>query len=387
GGPFRRVDRLPAGEKGSSRGGSLQKQSSGKHPILRRAHPPPHRCDSARHHDLRCQSAGHRASNQRAMTALIIVDDPEQWPLTIRSAEVVSADACLRDARFSERRRLRVFNLCDSYRYQTVGYYVSLLATARGQRAMPSVTTIQDMKSRSLFRPAEDLDELIQRSLHDIVSNRFELSIYFGRNLADRHARLSRALFNLFPVPLMRASFVRGTRWRLASLAPIPVGDLPEAHRAFLHHVVEEHFRGRGPAGRPGRIQQYEHDLAILVNDQERSPPSNREALRRIERAARMNGFAVELLTRDDYGRLAEFDALFIRETTSVNHHTYRFASRARAEGLVVIDDPESIIRCGNKVYLFELAKRLNLPVPPTLVVDSAKPDEIIAELGLPCVL
>src|SRR5690606_37129203 len=180
-------------------------------------------------------------------TALIVVDDPAEWPLDIGSAEVISADAYLRDPRSSERRRLRVINLCDSYRYQSVGYYVSLLATARGHRTMPSVTTIQDMKSRSLFRPADDLDELIQRSLHGIVSSRFELSIYFGRNLAERHAKLSRALFNMFPVPLMRASFVRGTRWRLVSLAPIPVGDLPEAHRAFLHDVVEEHFRGRGP--------------------------------------------------------------------------------------------------------------------------------------------
>ena len=321
------------------------------------------------------------------MTALIIVDDPADWPLAVRSAEVVSADAYLRERRFSERRRLRLFNLCDSYRYQSVGYYVSLLATARGHRAMPSVTTIQDMKSRSLVRPADDLEELIQRSLHDIVSKRFELSIYFGRNLAERHARLSRALFNLFPVPLMRATFVKGTRWRLASLGPIPVGGLPGSHRSFLHHVVEEHFARRGPAGRAGRSAQYEHDLAILVNEEERSPPSNRDALKRIERAARSNGFDVEYLTRDDYGRLAEFDALFIRETTNVNHHTYRFASRARTEGLVVIDDPESIIRCGNKVYLFELAKRLSVPIPPTLVVDRAKPDDIVRELGLPCVL
>ncbi|HEX7080523.1 MAG TPA: RimK family protein [Gammaproteobacteria bacterium] len=321
------------------------------------------------------------------MTALIIVDDPAEWPLAIRSAEVVAADDYLRDPRFSERRRLRVFNLCDSYRYQSVGYYVSLLATARRHRAMPSVTTIQDMKSRSLIRPADDLEELIQRSLHDIVSKRFELSIYFGRNLAERHSRLSRALFNLFPVPLMRATFVKGTRWRLASLTPIPVGDIPATHREFVHHVIEEHFARRGPAGRAGRGVQYEHDLAILVNEDERSPPSNREALKRIERAARANGFDVAFLSRDDYGRLAEFDALFIRETTNVNHHTYRFASRARGEGLVVIDDPESIIRCGNKVYLFELARRLNLPIPPTMVVGSPKPDDVIAELGLPCVL
>jgi glutathione synthase/RimK-type ligase-like ATP-grasp enzyme len=54
----------------------------------------------------------------------------------------------------------------------------------------------------------------------------------------------------------------------------------------------------------------------------------------------------------------------------------------------VVVDDAESIIRCGNKVYLFELAKRLDLAIPPTMVVSSARTaDEIVRELGLPCVL
>jgi glutathione synthase/RimK-type ligase-like ATP-grasp enzyme len=324
------------------------------------------------------------------MTALLIVDHPEQWPLRIPSAEVISADAYLRERRFSDLRQARVYNLCDSYGYQTAGYYVSLLATARGHRTMPSVATIQDMKLRSLLRADDELEELIGRSLHKIASKRFELSIYFGCNLAARHADLSRALFNLFPVPLMRALFTKSSttgKWRPSSLTPIPVGDLPSSHRTFLRGVIENHFARRGPAGRSGKSIQYEHDLAILSNDDERSPPSNREALKRFERAARMQGFDVEFLNRDDYGRIAEFDALFIRETTNVNHHTYRFASRARAEDMVVIDDPESIIRCGNKVYLVELAKRLDLAIPPTLVVSSARTDDIIRELGLPCVL
>jgi glutathione synthase/RimK-type ligase-like ATP-grasp enzyme len=324
------------------------------------------------------------------MTALLVVDHPEQWPLKFPAAEVISADAYLRDARFSSLRQARVYNLCDSYGYQTVGYYVSLLATARGHRTMPGVATIQDMKSRSLLRADDELEDLIERSLHKIVSKRFELSIYFGCNIAERHAALSRALFNLFPVPLMRATFSKSStsgKWRPSSITPIPVGDLPASHRAFLQRVIENHFARRGPAGRSGRTVQYEYDLAILTNDEERSPPSNREALRRFERAARAQGFDVEFLGPDDYGRIAEFDALFIRETTSVNHHTYRFASRARAEGLVVVDDPESIIRCGNKVYLFELAKRLDLAIPPTMVVSSARTDEIVREIGLPCVL
>ena len=303
---------------------------------------------------------------------------------------MISADHICASARFSEIRQARVYNLCDSYGYQTAGYYVSLLAAARGHRTMPSVATIQDMKSRSLLRADDELEELIGRSLHTIASKRFELSIYFGCNLAERHADLSRALFNLFPVPLMRASFSKSSttgKWRPSSITPIPVGDLPASHGGFLREVIENHFARRGPAGRSGRSVKYEHDLAILANDEERSPPSNREALKRFERAARGQGFDVEFLDRDDYGRIAEFDALFIRETTNVNHHTYRFASRARAEGLVVIDDPESIIRCGNKVYLVELAKRLDLAIPPTMVVSSARTDEIIRDLGLPCVL
>jgi glutathione synthase/RimK-type ligase-like ATP-grasp enzyme len=318
---------------------------------------------------------------------LFVVERPEQWPLEIPAAEVVSADSYLTERRFSDLRRARVYNLCDSYRYQSEGYYVSLLATARGHRALPSVMTIQDMKARSLIRPADDLEELIERSLRDIQSDRFELSIYFGRNLAERHSKLSRALYNLFPVPLMRALFVRGRRWRLQSLAPIPVGDLPNSHRDFLHVVIAEHFAGRGPMGRTGRNTTAEYDLAILANDEERSAPSDKEALRRFARAGRQVGFNVEFLDRDDYGRIAEFDALFIRETTNVNHHTYRFASRARAEGLVVMDDPESIIRCTNKVYLVELARRLDIPVPPTRIVANAKTADLVRDLGLPCVL
>jgi glutathione synthase/RimK-type ligase-like ATP-grasp enzyme len=325
------------------------------------------------------------------MTALIVVDHPEEWPHTFAAAEVISADAYLREERLAGLRQARIYNLCDSYEYQTAGYYVSLLAAARGHRTMPGVATIQDVKSRSLLRADDELEEIVERSLHSIKAKRFELSIYFGCNVAERHADLSRALFNLFPVPLMRATFAKSSTtklWRLRSITPIPVGDLPKGHGGFLRKVIENHFARRGPAGRAGRSAHYEHDLAILTNENERSPPSNREALRRFERAARAHGFDVEFLNRDDYGRIAEFDALFIRETTAVNHHTYRFASRARAEGLVVVDDPESIIRCGNKVYLVELARRLGLAIPPTMVIGSStQADDIVRELSLPCVL
>ncbi len=70
-----------------------------------------------------------------------------------------------------------------------------------------------------------------------------------------------------------------------------------------------------------------------------------------------------------------------------MNHHTYRFARRAAAEGLVVIDDAESILKCANKVYMAEVMARNKVQIPRTMIVHSDNVDEIGRTLGFPCVL
>ena len=92
-------------------------------------------------------------------------------------------------------------------------------------------------------------------------------------------------------------------------------------------------------------------------------------------------------VTRQDYSRVAEFDALFIRATTSANHYTYRFARRAREEGIAVVDDPDSILRCCNKVFLAELMQRGNVPTPKTVVLHRDNLRAAVEQLTLPCVL
>ncbi|MFZ5557198.1 MAG: RimK family protein [Pseudomonadota bacterium] len=318
---------------------------------------------------------------------LIVVEEPRQWPLHIPGVNVVPARAYLTDPAYAEGRSDKVFNLCRSYRYQSLGYYVSLLAEARGHKPLPRVHTIEDMQSQNLVRLlTEDLEELIQKLLAPIKADAFELSIYFGRNVASRYDSLSQQLFQLIPAPLLRASFKRRRgRWRVQAVRPIAASDIPPQHQAFAIQAASDYFGGRYRRAR--KRPEARFDLAILHDPDNPEPPSNEKALRKFERAAEAVGLEPELITRADYGRLAEFDALFIRDTTFVNHYTYRFSRRAAAEGLVVIDDPESILKCSNKVYLAELLDRYNVPTPKTLLVHRGNVQQVIPHLSLPCVL
>ncbi|GAB4237546.1 MAG: RimK family protein [Acidobacteriota bacterium] len=317
---------------------------------------------------------------------LIVVENPANWPLDIPGVELVSARAYLTEARYSRLPRVRVFNLCRSYRYQRIGYYVSLLAEARGHRPIPSVTTIQDLKSPSIFRViSDDLDEEIQSSLKSLHSDEFVLSIYFGRNLAKRYDRLSWGLFQLFEAPLLRARFRRTDRWQVDDISAVAVNEIPAEHRPFVVEAARAYLeRTRFP--RRNR-RSYRWNLAILWDPRRAQPASNERAIRKFIAAARRNGMEAEIITQDDYLRINEFDALFIRDTTNVNHYTYRFARRAAAEGLVVIDDPGSILRCTNKVYLAELLEKHRVPTPRTLVVARQSLSEIPERLGFPCIL
>jgi glutathione synthase/RimK-type ligase-like ATP-grasp enzyme len=171
----------------------------------------------------------------------------------------------------------------------------------------------------------------------------------------------------------------------MRSLRPIGAREIPDVHRPFVVEQTQRYFSGRY---RP-RLKQpsYRFDLAILVDPSEALPPSDDRALKRFEDAGDELGIRTERITREDMGRIAEFDGLFIRATTSVNHFTFRFSRRAAAEGLVVIDDPDSILRCTNKVYLAEALVRHKIPIPRTVILHRDNWDQAMGALGFPLIL
>ncbi len=320
------------------------------------------------------------------MPIFIVVTNPQEWPLTVPGVQVISARSYLSDPYYADLNGAKVFNFCRSYRYQSSGYYVSLLAAARGHKPYPNITTIQDMKSPTIIRlMSDELEELIQESLAGIRSSKFTLSIYFGKNLAHKYDRLSAQLFQLFQAPFLRAQFMRNDHWDLKSIGPISAIEIPDQHHPFVMQVASEYFAERRFSVQRKTVDRY--DMAILWDSASKKCASDEPAIKRFVKAAGALGINAEVITKEDFNRVAEFDALFIRETTSVNHHTYRFSRRAVAEGLVVVDDPESILKCANKVYLAELLSHHEILTPKTLIVHRDNVEEIVPQLGLPCIL
>ncbi len=322
------------------------------------------------------------------MKLLLVVANVKNWPLNIPGVEVVAAKKYITEPVFSRMTGVRVFNVARLYRYQEIGYYVSLLAEARGHRPVPSITTIRDLHTPAMVRLANvELGSLIQKRLRPIKADRFTLSIYFGKNTANRYDDLCRELFNRFHCLFLRAEFARGSDglWDLQNINPIGMVDVPKSHYGFILKTAKSYFTATGYRRRAR--QSFRYSTAILHKPDAGNSPSNQRALDKFINAGRKIGIEVELITREDFGRLGEFDALFIRETTSVNDHTFRFARYAEADGLVVIDDPQSIIKCANKVYLAEMLTHQRVPAPHTMIVHRDNVDLIVHEIGLPCIL
>lgn len=322
-----------------------------------------------------------------AITNLIVVDKPSQWNLPADGVKIVSSKKYISDIEYQTLKNIRVFNLCNSYRYQSIGYYVSLLASAREHRAIPSVTTIRDFKNLSVIRSiANDVDEIMQSALEKISDNKFTLNIYFGHTTESSLRQLGSKLYQLFETPLLQVQFSKTDKWLVQRVQPISLKKLESGDMEKIQMYASNYFSKK--RFQKPRLKHYKYDLAILINPEEINAPSNPTALRNFKEAANKIGFYVDFITKDDYEDILEYDALFIRETTNVNDHTYEFSRRAYAEGLVVLDDPWSILRCSNKIFQTERMIQNRVLIPQTLILtkDNIK-KQLIDKLNFPMVL
>lgn len=317
---------------------------------------------------------------------LIVVDD-DSLSLGDNQVEVISFDTYLAEYPRQNEPKTRIINLCDTQQYLSKGYYCSLLAEARNHNVLPSVKTINDL--RHLNGDAEAL--LPYRSYvldADLELTPQEHLLYFGQCEVARLQPLAKRLFKDYQAPLLKIILTpQDGYWQFAVEHCSVTGLDDEQWQTFIRHLTDfTHKVWRVGA----RRKRYRWDMAILVDPKEKVPPSNKEAISRFVKAAAKNGIHGEVVSFDQIQNIAYYDALFIRETTAIDHHTYRLACKAENNDLVVIDDPVSILRCCNKVFLHDAFSYQKVPSLRTRVVNGCTPetlDQLEANFGYPLVL
>jgi glutathione synthase/RimK-type ligase-like ATP-grasp enzyme len=323
---------------------------------------------------------------------VILVDQARDLPNAETPHKVISTSEYLARPRLFDMARPKIVNLARSYAYQTKGYYASLLAEARGHRVVPTVETMLELREQKLYEHAlPELEEELNRCARRAdfqPDGEFKLLVCFGIARDERFEAFGRLLFDWFRCPALDVIIEPGTRLSIDRIRPRTITRLANGEGDFFRDALNSHTKREWRDPKARSVAKY--DLAVLhdPNETEKTAPCSYDSIKYFARIAEKMSVEVKPITKRQLSELAEYDGLFIRETTSIDNHTYRFARRAWQEGMPVIDDPISMIRCTNKVFLMELLQQNQVPTPPTrIVAEDTDLSKVIDELGLPLVV
>lgn len=291
----------------------------------------------------------------------------------------------------SFKRPPKVINLSSRYEYLSKGYYVSLLAEARSSYCIPDVSNIIRLSWRRNYEFAlPELNKILDKCYEEPFGEPLERTYtsFFGRHDNEKVEPVARRLFDLFRFPIVsfKIKYAQGGKWVIEKIDTPAFNNLVDKQVEQFQNALSK-FTGSAWRSSSRQKKQERYWLAILHDPEEKKPPSNKAALKKFQEIGSKMNIWVELITRHDFSTMLEYDALFIRETTAINNHTYRFASKAEEEGIPCVDDTRSIIRCCNKVYLKELLEKHKIPMPKSMILDKAGVDQNALDLEYPVVL
>ena len=110
--------------------------------------------------------------------------------------------------------------------------------------------------------------------------------------------------------------------------------------------------------------------IACFVEKYNFSDPREEAALQNFKQAAEQQNHEFRFLFREDIDDIPKFNAVFIRATTDPLYTSYIVSKTAWELGLKVIDDPESIKICANKIHQYALFEKYNVPHIPTMFLN-----------------
>lgn len=322
-------------------------------------------------------------------SVLILLNSLEDWKPYLKTSSIVTVSDYLKH-KSSEKETRLVINLSSDYSYNSEGYYCSLLAQTRGHKVIPSVEIINKLESGTGIRMDLNLQRLCYQWIkkNNISDDIWYLNIYFGTCREKGLEKIARFIFDNYPCPVLKVALNTRQRNQIETIQSLSLNELNDAEQDYFAEALDNFNKKVWRTPRSTKSARY--SLGILYDPDEKFPPSDKKALAKFLDISKKMDIHAELITEEDATRLMEFDALFIRTTTSLNHYTFRLSQKATQNNMVVIDDPLSIIRCTNKVYLNELFEKEKIPAPiSTLIFRSNENsfEEISQQVGSPFIL
>jgi glutathione synthase/RimK-type ligase-like ATP-grasp enzyme len=111
-------------------------------------------------------------------------------------------------------------------------------------------------------------------------------------------------------------------------------------------------------------------NVACFVEKYNFTEPIEARALQNFKATAERMGHTFNFMFRDNLLEIPKHDALFIRATTDPLFTAYIVSKTAWEMGLKVVDDPKSIQICGNKIHLYSLFQKYDVPTIPTIFLN-----------------
>jgi glutathione synthase/RimK-type ligase-like ATP-grasp enzyme len=362
----------------------------------------------------------------RAQPGFVVVTDSSRMEM-LDGLPTLAADEYLEGAGGALDDRTTVVNLCRSHAYLSKGYYVSLLADARHHTCLPNLRTIQDLRNPFTYLrvlaeagvPVADARTVRERkrvaapraaAVAEVVGAGGydaplpepaavdappeepvntkpyrEIWSVFGRSRDSRHADLCAAVFETYALPLARLRlYEEDGAWKVGQVAPLAITTLdpPDLDLLWRELGAGRFLRPRANGNGPKALR-----IACLWDPADTLAASDRDTLDVFAHLAARRGLRFERIGREDLASLAEYDGLFIRTVTAIDHWSFTFAQMAESLDIPVIDDPQSILKCSNKVYLQELFKRNAIASPLTRTISRKTPFEEVRALGFPLIV
>lgn len=111
-------------------------------------------------------------------------------------------------------------------------------------------------------------------------------------------------------------------------------------------------------------------NIACFVEKYNFTDPKEAKALENFKFTAEKLGHNFNFMFRENLLEIPKYDAVFIRATTDPLFTAYIVSKTAWENGLRVVDDPKSIQICGNKIHLYSLFEKYDVPRIPTIIVN-----------------